>query len=84
MSKRHRRILEAVFRDPVSATIVWSEVEKMMVHYGATVEELDGSAIMVRLNGFSGWFHRPHPQKEAPRGMIRRLRRFLTTAGVAP
>jgi hypothetical protein len=47
MSSRHRRTLEAVFRDPVSPTIVWMDVEKMLLHYGATIEEGSGSRISV-------------------------------------
>ena len=35
MSTYHRRTLEAVFRDPVSGTIVWADVESMLIHLGA-------------------------------------------------
>ena len=84
MSARHRRTLEAVFRDPVSATIVWADVEKMLVHYGATIEEREGSAVGVVLNGHPAVFHRPHPQKEAKRYAIRQLRVLLTQAGLKP
>jgi hypothetical protein len=84
MSNRHRRTLEAVFRDPVSATLVWSEVEKMMVHRGAIIYERKGSAITVELNEKFTSFHRPHPHKEAKQYQIRQVREFLTQAGVEP
>jgi hypothetical protein len=84
MSTRHRRTLEAVFRDPVSATIVWNDVEKMLVHYGATIEEREGSAIAVVLGGHPAVFHRPHPAKEAQRYLIRNVRDLLTQAGLKP
>lgn len=84
MSSRHRRTLEAVFRDPVSATIVWSEVEKMMVHYGAWIEEGSGSRIKVKLGNQRVAFHRPHPQKEAREYQIREVRGLLTNAGILP
>ncbi|MGA2593932.1 MAG: hypothetical protein ABSH32_28860 [Bryobacteraceae bacterium] len=29
-------------------------------------------------------FHRPHPRKEADRGAVAALRRFLEQAGIAP
>jgi hypothetical protein len=48
MSNRHRKTLEAVFRDPVSATIVWADVERMLLHYGATIREGKGSRIASR------------------------------------
>lgn len=84
MSSRHRRTLEAVFRDPVSATILWSDVERMLLHYGAFIEEREGSAIKIEVNGAAAVFHRPHPRKEAPRRMIRKLREFLTRTGLVP
>ena len=84
MGRRHRRTLEAVFRDPVSPAIAWADVEKMLVHYGAVIEEREGSAVFVVLNGVPAVFHRPHPQKEARRYVIRQLRDFLTSTGVRP
>ena len=84
MSNRHRRTLEAVFTDPVSGTIVWSDVESMMVHYGAVVSERAGSRVAVSLNRKVAVFHRPHPQKEAKKSTIRDVREFLTVAGLTP
>lgn len=82
MSNHHYRTLEAVFRDPVSATIVWDDAESMLVHFGASIREGRGSRISVRLNGQIGRFHRPHPRKEASRSSIRALRDLLTRAGM--
>ena len=84
MSNRHRRTLEAIFRDPVSATIVWDDVETMLVHYGAWIHERKGSRILIILRDEKAVFHRPHPRKEALPHAIRELRKFLTQAGVTP
>lgn len=84
MSNYHRRTLEAVFRDPVSATIVWSDVEAMLIHLGAHVREGRGSRVAIELNGQAGHVHRPHPQKEASRGTIRAIRDLLSQAGIQP
>ena len=84
MSTRHRRTLEAVFRDPVSATIVWADVERLLVHHGATIEERSGSRIMITLNGVTFGFHRPHPRKEAKEYQVREVRGLLTLAGILP
>jgi hypothetical protein len=83
MSNRHRRTLVAVFREPVSATIVWDDVESMLVHYGAIIRERSGSRIAVTL-GSTMTLHRPHPAKEAAQHTIRAVRDFLTLAGVKP
>lgn len=84
MSNYHRRTLEAIFRDPVSATIVWDDVESMLIHLGAQVREGSGSRIAIELNGQAGHVHRPHPQKEASRGTIRAIRDLLIQAGIQP
>lgn len=84
MSTRHRRTLEAVFRDPVSATIIWDDVERMLVHHGAVIRERSGSRIEVELSGLRSNFHRPHPQKEAKQYQIREVRALLTQADIEP
>ncbi|HEX2077284.1 MAG TPA: type II toxin-antitoxin system HicA family toxin [Longimicrobium sp.] len=82
MSNWHRRTLEAVFRNPVSATIVWADVESMLVHYGAVIGESEGSRVSINLRGRVAHVHRPHPRKEASRMMIREIRELLTAAGI--
>ena len=84
MRNRHRRTLVAIFRDPVSGTIAWDDVEKLLLHYGATIRERRGSRIAVTLGGRTMIVHRPHPEKEAKPHIIRDVRYFLTLAGVKP
>lgn len=84
MRNRHRRTLEAIFRDPVSATIVWDDVERLLLHLGATIKEHEGSRIKVVCNGARADFHRPHPQKEAKPYQVRQVRDVLTQAGIVP
>ena len=43
MSNKHRHVLEAIFRDPVSSNIQWREVESLLTHLGATVEPGHGA-----------------------------------------
>ena len=84
MASRHQRCLAAVFEEPTRANIVWADVERMLVHYGAEIQERAGSAVAIELGQYVAVFHRPHPQKEAKRYAIRNLRDFLTTAGLTP
>ena len=84
VASRHQRCLAAVFEEPTRANIVWADVERMLVHYGAEIQERAGSAVAVELGQYVAVFHRPHPQKEAKRYAIRNLRDFLTTAGLTP
>ena len=66
------------------ANIDWRDIESLFVSFGAEIEEAEGSRIWVFLNGRKSVFHRPHPEKEAGKGMVRSVRRFLDEAGVRP
>jgi hypothetical protein len=79
---RHQRTLAAVFEK--KANIPWSDIEKMLVNFGAEVTEGSGSRVRIALNGVRAVFHRPHPQKDADRGAVASMRRFLAEAGLKP
>ena len=79
---RHRQTLEAIFAK--RANIVWADIEKMLIHYGAEVSQGSGSRVRIALHGVRAVFHRPHPQKETDRGAVAAMRRFLLEAGIEP
>ena len=56
----------------------------MFVACGAGIEERAGSRVVIELNDVIAVFHRPHPRKEADKGSVASVRRFLTEAGVFP
>ncbi len=82
MRKKHRNTLRAVFADPVRSVVPWSDIEAMLVAAGAEISEGRGSRLRVSLKGVDAVFHRPHPRKEADRGTVKSIRRFLIEAGV--
>lgn len=84
MGSKHRRLLIAIFDDPVRADIAWRDVEALLLAAGAEISEGAGSRVRIALNGVRAVFHRPHPQKETDKGAIKSLRRFLIEAGVVP
>jgi hypothetical protein len=84
MNTRHRRTLEAVFRDPVSGTISWADIEALLISAGCRVVEGNGSRVRFTFNGLVASFHRPHPAKEAKRYQVRDARAFLTLMGMTP
>ncbi|HEX6037603.1 type II toxin-antitoxin system HicA family toxin [Longimicrobium sp.] len=73
-----------MFREPVSATIVWDDVEALFLHHGGVIEEGSGSRICMILKDHAADFHRPHPRKEAKRYQVRLARALLTQAGIVP
>jgi len=84
MQRKHRRTLEAIFDQPDRSNIPWQDIESLFSALGAEILEGRGSRVRVALNGVRAVFHRPHPQKEAHKGAVRAVRRFLKEAGVTP
>ncbi len=84
LSGRHRKTLIEVFERPTRADLAWSRIEKLFVALGGELSEGEGSRARVHLNGVRAVFHRPHPQKEAGKGALRSVHRFLKAAGIEP
>nr|WP_245415679.1 type II toxin-antitoxin system HicA family toxin [Ciceribacter lividus] len=74
----------AIFREPVPGSIVWSDVESLLIATGCTVVEGSGSRVRFEKDGLLALFHRPHPEKEAKRYQVRDARRFLEMLGIVP
>jgi len=84
MQDKHRKTLEAIFEVPERANIPWRDVEALFIALGAEVLEGRGSRVRVALNDARAVFHRPHPRKEADKGTVKSVRRFLQEAGITP
>ncbi|MCX7047458.1 MAG: type II toxin-antitoxin system HicA family toxin [Candidatus Sumerlaeota bacterium] len=82
MNSRHKKILAKILETPDRADIAWTDIESLFIALNAEVSEGRGSRIRVALNGVRAVFHRPHPRKEACKGAVRSVRRFLNEAGV--
>jgi hypothetical protein len=83
LNSKQQRTLEDIFEDPTKSNIVWSDVESLLKAVGK-VTEGNGSRVRAFVNGKVAIFHRPHPEKEADKGTIKSVRRFLKEAGVGP
>ena len=84
MIGKHQKTLRAIFADPVRTNINWTEIEALLMALGAERDEGSGSRIRFALNGIRATFHRPHPRKEADRGAVKSVRRFLEEGGIRP
>ena len=84
MNSKHKKILVAVFRNPVSGTIGWADIEALLIAAGAEVIEGSGSRVRFMKDDEVEIFHRPHPAKEAKRYQVKAARDFLTRIGVTP
>lgn len=81
---KHDDVLRAVFEEPTRGNLPWRDIEAALRNKGAEITEGRGSRVRVALNGVRAVFHRPHPAKEADKGTVRSVRRFLVNAGVEP
>ena len=81
---KQRKTLAAIFADPVSGTILWADIERLLEACGAVRSEGRGSRVRFSLNGVLATFHRPHPEPTTDKGAVKSVRRFLENAGVRP
>ena len=84
MSHKHENLLRTLFHDPISGNIHWREVESLLKHLGADIEQLSGARLRVKLNGAEGILHRPHHGNTLDRNAVMHLREYLGRAGVTP
>ncbi|MCL2008735.1 MAG: type II toxin-antitoxin system HicA family toxin [Treponema sp.] len=84
MNNRQRKTLITIFTNPTPKTMAWSDIESLLLAIGCTIIEGDGSRVRFIKDGIIGYFHRPHPQKEALPYQIRNAKTFLIKLGVEP
>jgi hypothetical protein len=84
VNSAHRKTLIAIFTDPVSPAIRWSDIEALFTAIGCRVIEGAGSRVAFERDQLIASFHRPHPGKEAKRYQVRDARAFLSRLGVMP
>jgi len=84
MSHKHENLIRTLFHDPVSGNIHWREIESLLHHLGARIENLSGTRIRVVLNGVEGVLHRPHHGTTLGRQDVMHLRGYLASARVTP
>jgi hypothetical protein len=84
LNNRHRHTLAEIYKNPVSSSIKWADIEALLIALGAELSEGSGSRVRIALNGVRAVFHRPHPQPTTDKGAVKSLRRFLSEAEIKP
>lgn len=84
VNSKHRKTLRAIFAKPTSPSIVFSNIESLIVAFGGEVVEREGSRVKISLRGEQWRCHRPHPGKEAKRYQVEEVRELLERIGVLP
>jgi hypothetical protein len=84
VNTKQRKTLKAIFTKPTSASIIFSDIEALVVALGGEVFEREGSRIKLSIQGEQWRCHRPHPGKEAKRYQVEEIRELLLRIGVKP
>ena len=84
MKTKNQKTLQLVFSRPPSGNVKWDAIEALFRDLGASIEEREGSRVLVRLMGDRRVFHRPHPSPDTDKGALRDIRNWLETLGVNP
>jgi HicA toxin of bacterial toxin-antitoxin, len=84
VNSKQAKTLKAIFREPVSPSIVWADVETLLIAIGCRRNESAGSRVRFDKDGEVETFHRPHNAKESKQYKIRLLRAYLLRLGVEP
>ena len=67
MKAKHRKILVAIFTDPVNGNMEWNKIESLLGAIGCRTIEGSGSSLTFEKNCIRASFHKPHPAKVALR-----------------
>jgi hypothetical protein len=84
MKLKHQRVFEAIFETPTRGSIVFSEIEALILALGGSIREGSGSRVVFELKGSRQYLHRPHPGKEAKKYQVEVLREWLSQIEVTP
>jgi len=78
VNSKQKKTLQAIFAEPISATIEWRAIESLLVAVGCRMSEGAGSRVRFERHGVFLAVHRPHPRKEAKPYQVRAVREFLS------
>jgi len=84
LNARQQRTLAAIFVHPTPSSIVFSDIESLIVALGGSVARRAGSRVKIMLGTEQWHCHRPHPGKEARRYQVEEARELLERAGIRP
>ena len=84
MKGKHAKTLEAIFRRPTQAGVIFADIEALIAGLGGEVRAGSGSRVAFEIRCSRRYMHRPHPGKDARRDQVEALREWLSELGVEP
>ena len=84
MSKKHHKVLSAIFSDHLSSNIHWKEIESLLTHLGAEFREGSGAGLVAIINGVELVMHRSHHNTTMSKKSLHQLKKFLESVNIKP
>lgn len=82
MKKKHQRTLKIIYKCPIQSSLIWSDIEKLLVDLGAKTKDVNWSRFAAELNNIRAYFQRPDQKNLIDKSVLVSTRKFLENAGV--
>ncbi|RKZ99641.1 MAG: type II toxin-antitoxin system HicA family toxin [Gammaproteobacteria bacterium] len=82
MSKKHQKVLSAIFSDHLSSNIHWKEIESLLIYLGAEFRESSGASLVAIINGIEFSMHRGHHNTTMSKKSLHQLRKYLESLNI--
>ena len=82
MSKKHHKVLAAIFSDHPGSNIHWKEIESLLKHLGAEFREGTGASTVAIIKGKEFTMHRGSHNSTTSKQSLRELKKFLQSVNV--
>ncbi|RUA05431.1 MAG: HicA protein [Gammaproteobacteria bacterium] len=82
LNSKQKKTLEKLQAKPVLNSIKFNEVDKLLIALDCKRAESKGSAIIFSLDGKHLSIHRPHPNNEILKYVVKNIQEFLKETGV--
>lgn len=77
MNTKQRKVLKKIMTTPALVNIRFDEVVACLQAMGYEFEQREGSRVCFSVNGEELPIHKPHPDKELKRYVVRNLQQFI-------
>ncbi len=82
MSKKHQKVLSAIFSDHPSSNIHWKEIESLLKHLGAEFREGTGASTVAIIDQKEFTIHRGSHGSTISKQSLHDLKKYLESADV--
>ena len=82
MSKKHQKVLSAIFSDHPSSNIHWKEIESLLKYLGAEFREGTGASKVVIIEGKEYTLHRGSHGSTITKSSLHELKKYLESVNV--